>query len=71
MTPLAHHLSALDRAAPLRLTGRLTQLSGLALEAAMAGAQAVDETLIETVVADLGLKSEAAGADTKTKTPVF
>ncbi|MDP2806818.1 MAG: AAA family ATPase [bacterium] len=41
------------------------------LEAAMAGAKIVDETLIETVVADLGLKSEASGADTKTKTPVF
>ncbi len=34
--------AALDRAAPLRLTGRLTQLSGLALEAAMAGVKLGD-----------------------------
>jgi len=33
---LALRLQALDQATPLRLTGRLTQVSGLALEAAMA-----------------------------------
>ena len=37
MTSLARRLAALDQAEPLRLEGRLTRLSGLALEAAMAG----------------------------------
>ena len=37
MTRLARQLAALDAAPPLRLAGRLTQLSGLALEAALAG----------------------------------
>jgi type III secretion protein N (ATPase) len=37
VTSLARRLAALDQASPLRLEGRLTRLSGLALEAAMAG----------------------------------
>jgi type III secretion protein N (ATPase) len=37
MSDLARRLAALDRATPLRLEGRLTGLTGLALEAAIAG----------------------------------
>jgi ATP synthase in type III secretion protein N len=56
---LAHHLAALDRAAPLRLTGRLTQLSGLALEAAMAGLKLGD--LVEVERPGQALLAEVVG----------
>jgi type III secretion protein N (ATPase) len=41
------HLAALDRVPPLRLTGRLTRLSGLVLEAALAGSRLGDLVEIE------------------------
>ncbi|HTY08134.1 MAG TPA: AAA family ATPase [Candidatus Edwardsbacteria bacterium] len=41
------------------------------LEGAMTGIQQIDETLIESVVADLGLKSDAENSDNKSKQPVF
>ena len=41
------------------------------LEGAMTGIQQIDETLIESVVADLGLKSDAESNDAKSKQPVF
>lgn len=56
---LAHHLAALDRAEPLRLTGRLTQLSGLALEAAMAGVKLGD--LVEVERPGQALLAEVVG----------
>jgi type III secretion protein N (ATPase) len=42
VTSRSLRLAALDQAAPLRLEGRLTRLSGLALEAAMAGVRLGD-----------------------------
>jgi type II secretory pathway predicted ATPase ExeA len=41
------------------------------LEGAMTGIQQIDESLIESVVADLGLKSDLENSDSKTKQPVF
>jgi len=41
------------------------------LEGAMSGIQQIDEALIESVVADLGLKSDVENADSKSKQPVF
>jgi type III secretion protein N (ATPase) len=55
----SHHLASLDRAAPLRLTGRLTQLSGLALEAAMAGVKLGD--LVEVERPGQALLAEVVG----------
>jgi hypothetical protein len=37
----------------------------------MSGIQQIDESLIETVVSDLGLKSEADETGGKNKQPVF
>ncbi len=56
---LAHHVAALDRAPPLRLTGRLTQVSGLALEAAMAGVKLGD--LVEVERPGQALLAEVVG----------
>jgi type III secretion protein N (ATPase) len=55
----AHRLAALDRAAPLRLAGRLTQASGLALEAAMAGVRLGD--LVEVARPGRPLLAEVVG----------
>ncbi|MDI6740458.1 MAG: AAA family ATPase [Candidatus Edwardsbacteria bacterium] len=41
------------------------------LEGAMTGIQQIDESLIESVVADLGLKSDLENTDSKSKQPVF
>jgi hypothetical protein len=41
------------------------------LEGAMTGIHQIDESLIESVVADLGLKSDAESSDSKSKQPVF
>ncbi len=41
------------------------------LEGAMTGIQQIDESLIESVVADLGLKSDLENSDAKSKQPVF
>jgi type III secretion protein N (ATPase) len=62
---LDRQLAALDRATPLRLTGRLTQLSGLALEAALAGPRLGDLVEVERPGAPLlaevvGLREERA-----------
>jgi flagellar biosynthesis/type III secretory pathway ATPase len=59
VTRLAHQLAALDRAAPLRLTGRLTRVSGLALEAAMAGLKL--GSLVEVDRAGSALLAEVVG----------
>jgi type III secretion protein N (ATPase) len=47
MRPQVNRLAALDRAAPLRLTGRLIKLTGMALEAAMAGLKLGDLVEVE------------------------
>jgi type III secretion protein N (ATPase) len=56
---LADRLAALDRAQPLRLEGRLTQLSGLALEVAMAGLKLGD--LVEVDRPGMPLLAEVVG----------
>ena len=41
------------------------------LEGALSGIHLIDESIIESVVGDLGLKSEVEGGDAKAKQPVF
>ncbi len=53
MAPLARQRAVLDRASPLRLTGRLTHLSGLALEAALAGLRLGDLVEVERAGSEL------------------
>ena len=65
MTRLGGRLAALDRAVPLRLTGRLTRVSGLALEAALAGLRLGDLVEVErpgdVLLAEVvGLREERA-----------
>ena len=65
MSQLARRLAALDSAPPLRLSGRLTQLSGLALEAALAGVRLGELVEVERTGSPLlaevvGLREERA-----------